>query len=63
MIFLLLKLSYTQWLFFRPREQSSKLKVPMLRDVVTVKKKLIRDPRFDESCGTFNAKVNKRVYL
>lgn len=35
----------------------------MLRDVVTVKKKLIRDPRFDESCGTFNEKVNKHVYL
>ncbi|KAG8266888.1 rRNA biogenesis protein rrp36 [Homalodisca vitripennis] len=38
----------------RPREESSKKRVPLLRDVVTVKKDSIRDPRFDSSCGDFN---------
>lgn len=43
--------------FCRPREESSKKKVPMAREVIPIKKNIIRDPRFDSSCGTLNEKV------
>ncbi|KFM69992.1 Ribosomal RNA processing protein 36-like protein, partial [Stegodyphus mimosarum] len=38
----------------RPREISSKVPVPMFRDVFQVKRKHPRDPRFDDLSGTFN---------
>lgn len=41
----------------RPREESSKKPVPVLRDIVPVKKNLIRDPRFDNTSGDFNKEV------
>ncbi|XP_039758167.1 ribosomal RNA processing protein 36 homolog [Pararge aegeria] len=40
----------------RPREVSSKKPVPILGDVIPVKKQEIRDPRFDPLCGTFDKK-------
>uniref|UniRef100_A0A1E1WLV3 rRNA biogenesis protein RRP36 n=1 Tax=Pectinophora gossypiella TaxID=13191 RepID=A0A1E1WLV3_PECGO len=40
----------------RPREMSSKRPVPMILDVPKVKKKEVRDPRFDPLCGEFNKK-------
>ncbi|PZC71859.1 hypothetical protein B5X24_HaOG212306 [Helicoverpa armigera] len=40
----------------RPREMSSKKPVRMLQAVPTVKKKEIRDPRFDPLCGEFDKK-------
>ncbi|CAG9565343.1 unnamed protein product [Danaus chrysippus] len=38
----------------RPREMSSKKPVSMLQNVVPVKKKEVRDPRFDPLCGNFD---------
>ncbi|XP_046686010.1 ribosomal RNA processing protein 36 homolog isoform X1 [Homalodisca vitripennis] len=46
----------------RPREESSKKRVPLLRDVVTIKKDSIRDPRFDSLCGDFNETAFKNAY-
>ncbi|XP_050354231.1 ribosomal RNA processing protein 36 homolog [Nymphalis io] len=46
----------------RPREMSSKRPVPMLQEVVTIKKKEIRDPRFDPLCGTFDKKEFSENY-
>ncbi|KAF9419328.1 hypothetical protein HW555_004092 [Spodoptera exigua] len=40
----------------RPREMSSKKPVRMLQAIPTVKKKEIRDPRFDPLCGEFDKK-------
>ncbi|XP_072930126.1 ribosomal RNA processing protein 36 homolog [Epargyreus clarus] len=40
----------------RPREMSAKKLVRMLLDVAPVKKKEIRDPRFDPLCGEFDKK-------
>lgn len=41
----------------RPREMSSKVPVPVVREIIPVKKTTPRDPRFDSLCGTFNEKV------
>ncbi|XP_054264923.1 ribosomal RNA processing protein 36 homolog [Macrosteles quadrilineatus] len=46
----------------RPREESSKKKVPPLREVVPIKKNTVCDPRFDSSCGTFNEEAFKNAY-
>lgn len=46
----------------RPREESSKKPVPRFREIIPVKKKHIRDPRFDSLCGTFNEKAFKNSY-
>lgn len=46
----------------RPREMSSKYPVGVLRDVVTVTKKEIRDPRFESACGTFDEDIFKSSY-
>lgn len=40
---------------------SSKIKVPIFREVVPIKKDRSRDPRFDSLCGTFIEKVNKAI--
>lgn len=42
----------------RPKEISSKVRVPKMRQVVKVTKKLTKDPRFDNSCGEFDEKVD-----
>ncbi|XP_063221930.1 ribosomal RNA processing protein 36 homolog [Bacillus rossius redtenbacheri] len=46
----------------RPREVSSKLPVPPLKEVFSIKKIQARDPRFDSLCGTFNEKSFKSSY-
>lgn len=46
----------------RPREMSSKIQVPRYKEVVSVKKKIIRDPRYDSLCGTYNEKAFKNSY-
>lgn len=46
----------------RPREESSKKQVSRFREIIPVKKKIIRDPRFDSLCGTFNEKAFKNSY-
>ncbi|KAK3908430.1 Ribosomal RNA processing protein 36-like protein, partial [Frankliniella fusca] len=46
----------------RPRELSSKVPVPVLRDVIPVKKTAPRDPRFDSLCGEYNEKAFKSAY-
>ena len=46
----------------RPREVSSKVPVGILRNVVEVKKKVVRDPRFHESSGSFKKKAWKEAY-
>ncbi|PFX17444.1 ribosomal RNA processing protein 36 homolog [Stylophora pistillata] len=46
----------------RPRELSSKKPVPRLRQVIPVKKKMARDPRFDELSGTFNQEMFDKAY-
>ncbi|XP_013183453.1 ribosomal RNA processing protein 36 homolog [Amyelois transitella] len=46
----------------RPREMSSKKPVPMLLDVPKVKKREVRDPRFDPLCGEFDKKQFSENY-
>ncbi|KAE8743903.1 hypothetical protein FOCC_FOCC009461 [Frankliniella occidentalis] len=46
----------------RPREISSKVPVPVLRDVLPVKKTAPRDPRFDSLCGEYNEIAFKSAY-
>ncbi|CAH0594075.1 unnamed protein product [Chrysodeixis includens] len=46
----------------RPREMSSKRPVPLLQAVPTVKKKEVRDPRFDPLCGEFDKKQFSENY-
>ncbi|XP_046750541.1 ribosomal RNA processing protein 36 homolog [Diprion similis] len=46
----------------RPREMTSKLQVPRFKEIVPVKKKIVRDPRYDSLCGTFNEKAFKNSY-
>lgn len=46
----------------RPRELSSKKPVPRLRQVIPVKKRMARDPRFDELSGTFNQEMFDKAY-
>lgn len=45
-----------------PREESSKARVPSVRDVVAVPKVIRRDPRFDGVTGTFDEKAWKKNY-
>ena len=45
-----------------PREESSKVRVPSVRDVVVVPKVVRRDPRFDGVSGTYDEKAWKRNY-
>lgn len=46
----------------RPRELSSKKPVPRLRQVIPVKKRMARDPRFDELSGSFNQEMFDKAY-
>ncbi|KAM3962549.1 ribosomal RNA processing protein 36 homolog [Aphomia sociella] len=46
----------------RPREMSSKRPVSMLLDVTKVKKREVRDPRFDPLCGEFDKKQFSQDY-
>lgn len=46
----------------RPREMSTKRQVSRLREIVSVKKRELRDPRFDGLCGTFDEKSFKKNY-
>ncbi|XP_001627681.2 ribosomal RNA processing protein 36 homolog isoform X1 [Nematostella vectensis] len=45
-----------------PQELSSKQRVPKLRKVVQVKKKMGRDPRFDDLSGKFNEDLFRKSY-
>lgn len=45
----------------RPREMSSKIRPPRVRQVVNVAKKKRRDPRFEALCGEFNEDVSKSL--
>ena len=45
-----------------PREESSKVRVPSVRGVVTVPKVIRRDPRFDGVSGTYDEKAWKKNY-
>ncbi|MCH99021.1 ribosomal RNA processing protein 36, partial [Trifolium medium] len=38
----------------RPMEVSSKKPVPAFRDVIQTSNKVVRDPRFESLCGTFD---------
>ncbi|KPP78403.1 hypothetical protein Z043_102096 [Scleropages formosus] len=46
----------------RPMEISSKKPAPFLRQVVPVKKKLLRDPRFDNLSGEFKPEIFEKTY-
>ncbi|XP_039180442.1 ribosomal RNA processing protein 36 homolog [Crotalus tigris] len=46
----------------RPLETSAKLPVPFLRQVVPVKKKVSRDPRFDDLSGEYKPEVFEKTY-
>ncbi|XP_023218773.1 ribosomal RNA processing protein 36 homolog [Centruroides sculpturatus] len=46
----------------RPREISSKKPVGMARDVFGIKKKKIRDPRFDDLSGEYNESLFQESY-
>ncbi|XP_032454982.1 ribosomal RNA processing protein 36 homolog [Nasonia vitripennis] len=46
----------------RPREESAKKQVSRFREIIPVKKKAPRDPRFDSLCGTFDEKAFKNSY-
>lgn len=46
----------------RPREMSAKKPVSRFKELVSVKKVIARDPRFDSLCGTFNEKAFKNAY-
>ncbi|XP_054837278.1 ribosomal RNA processing protein 36 homolog [Eublepharis macularius] len=46
----------------RPLEISAKKPVPFLRQVVPVKKKVPRDPRFDDLSGEYNPEVFEKTY-
>ncbi|XP_023287501.1 ribosomal RNA processing protein 36 homolog [Orussus abietinus] len=46
----------------RPREMSAKKPVSRFKEVVSTKKIVPRDPRFDSLCGTFNETAFKRSY-
>ncbi|TRY84893.1 hypothetical protein DNTS_010866 [Danionella cerebrum] len=47
---------------YRPQEISSKKHVPFLRQVVPVKKKISRDPRFDDLSGTYKPEIFNKTY-
>ncbi|XP_030742764.1 kelch domain-containing protein 3 isoform X2 [Echinops telfairi] len=46
----------------KPLEMSSKARVPFLRQVVPVSKKVARDPRFDDLSGEYNPEVFDKTY-
>ncbi|KMR05008.1 ribosomal rna processing 36-like protein [Lasius niger] len=46
----------------RPREMSAKKPVSRFKELVSVKKVVARDPRFDSLCGTFDEKAFKHSY-
>ncbi|KAM6460923.1 ribosomal RNA processing protein 36 homolog isoform 1-T3 [Liasis olivaceus] len=46
----------------RPLETSAKMPVPFLRQVVPVKKKVSRDPRFDDLSGEYKPEVFEKTY-
>ncbi|XP_076314411.1 ribosomal RNA processing protein 36 homolog [Tachypleus tridentatus] len=46
----------------RPREVSSKAAVPLFREVYQVKRKVYRDPRFDDLSGTYHEDIFKNAY-
>ncbi|XP_072801076.1 kelch domain-containing protein 3 isoform X3 [Vicugna pacos] len=46
----------------RPLEMSSKVRVPFLRQVVPISKKVARDPRFDDLSGEYNPEVFDKTY-
>ncbi|KAL7987286.1 hypothetical protein Chor_006205 [Crotalus horridus] len=50
------------FLFCRPLETSAKLPVAFLRQVVPVKKKVSRDPRFDDLSGEYKPEVFEKTY-
>uniref|UniRef100_A0A8C6YZ20 rRNA biogenesis protein RRP36 n=1 Tax=Nothoprocta perdicaria TaxID=30464 RepID=A0A8C6YZ20_NOTPE len=47
---------------FRPLEMSAKKRVPFLRRVVPVTKKVGRDPRFDDLSGEYNPEIFLKTY-
>ncbi|XP_040113117.1 ribosomal RNA processing protein 36 homolog [Oryx dammah] len=46
----------------RPLEMSAKVRVPFLRQVVPISKKVARDPRFDDLSGEYNPEVLGKTY-
>ncbi|XP_057595460.1 ribosomal RNA processing protein 36 homolog [Hippopotamus amphibius kiboko] len=46
----------------RPMEMSAKVRVPFLRQVVPISKKVARDPRFDDLSGEYNPEVFDKTY-
>ncbi|XP_012874621.1 PREDICTED: ribosomal RNA processing protein 36 homolog [Dipodomys ordii] len=46
----------------KPLEMSAKVRVPYLRQVVPVSKKVARDPRFDDLSGEYNTEVFDKTY-
>ncbi|XP_055469091.1 kelch domain-containing protein 3 isoform X3 [Psammomys obesus] len=46
----------------RPLEMSAKVRVPFLRQVVPISKKVARDPRFDDLSGDYNPEVFDKTY-
>ncbi|XP_055119267.1 ribosomal RNA processing protein 36 homolog isoform X2 [Symphalangus syndactylus] len=46
----------------RPLEMSAKIRVPFLRQVVPISKKVARDPRFDDLSGEYNPEVFDKTY-
>jgi len=46
----------------RPTEVSSKKRIPEIRSVVAVKKKVVRDPRFDDLSGNYNETYFNQAY-
>ncbi|XP_048203710.1 LOW QUALITY PROTEIN: ribosomal RNA processing protein 36 homolog [Perognathus longimembris pacificus] len=46
----------------KPLEMSAKVRVPYLRQVVPISKKVARDPRFDDLSGEYNAEVFDKTY-
>jgi len=46
----------------RPTEVSSKIRTAKVRSVVPVKKKMIRDPRFDDLSGNYNETYFNQAY-
>ncbi|NXY22629.1 RRP36 protein, partial [Atrichornis clamosus] len=50
------------FLFSRPLEMSAKKPVPFLRQVVPVRKKVHRDPRFDDLSGEYKPEIFMKTY-
>ncbi|XP_069673541.1 ribosomal RNA processing protein 36 homolog isoform X2 [Periplaneta americana] len=46
----------------RPREMSSKRPLPTENLIIPTKRTILRDPRFDSLCGSFNEKAFQRSY-